>query len=530
MVKSQKENSQRIEIPPRAGQLMKRPLSVELFLSVGKILFLIFAVSAWAQNHQERVPSTAFKLTDIQLQNAFPSLRFNQALFLTHAGDGSNRIFVVEKRGAVYVFPNDPQVTRADKFLDISARLSGVGETGLLSLAFHPKFSENKKFYISYCDRNLVSNVSELLVSANPNQADLASERILLRLQQPQRNHNGGHIAFGPDGYLYIAFGDGFSESASDSTFHGDPMQNGQNLTNWFSDVLRIDVNQKQDNLEYAIPPDNPFVDNTQGWTQETFAYGFRNPWRFSFDRLTGTLWLADVGDKNVEEIDIIESGKNYGWSIKEGTYCFEEVPCDTSLWPSLTDPIFEYHRDAGESITGGYVYRGEMHQSLKGLYLYGDFDFRKVWALEYNNGVARNVLTLTCPQNVSSFGEDEAGEVYTVGFQGSIYRFVDNTTSVQQPSRVPAEFRLYAAYPNPFNPTCHIAFDVPKAEHVKITVFNILGHRVVELANARFEPEQHVVTWNGQNEVGKSVASGVYLYVMEAGDFKKSGKVLLMK
>jgi glucose/arabinose dehydrogenase len=514
---------------------------MEPILKINVTFCLLFvAASAPAQNPyglQERIPNDAFELkstsnelASIQLQNAFPNLRFDQALFLTHAGDGSNRIFVVTKRGIVHVFPNDSQVTSADKFLDISARLSGVGETGLLSMAFHPQFAENKKLYISYCDRNLVSIVSEMLVSAHPNQADLASERILLRLQQPQRNHNGGHIAFGPDGYLYIAFGDGHSESASDSVFHGDPLRHGQDLTKWFSDVLRIDVNHKQGNLEYAIPPDNPFAGNGQNWTEETLAYGFRNPWRFSFDRLTGTLWLADVGDKNVEEIDIIESGKNYGWSIKEGKYCFEDAPCDTSLWPLLTDPVFEYHRDAGESVTGGYVYRGEKHPSLAGLYVYGDFNFRKVWALEYNNGVARNVLTLICPQSVSSFGEDEAGEIYAVGYQGSIYRLEDNATAVQEPSRIPAEFRLHAPYPNPFNPVCHIAFEVPSAGQVKIAVFNILGHRVAELVKARYESGRHVVTWNGKDDSGRAVVSGVYVYVMEAAGFKKSGKVLLMK
>lgn len=504
------------------------------------IALLLLAASARAQDPYEpqaRALQTVFKpkaianaLASIQLQNAFPNLRFDQALFLTHAGDGSNRIFVVTKRGTIHVFPNDPQVTSADKFLDISARLSGVGETGLLSMAFHPQFAQNKKFYISYCDRALVSIVSEMLVSGDPNQADPASERILLRLQQPQRNHNGGHIAFGPEGYLYIAFGDGFSESASDGTFHGDPLGNGQNLHNWFSDVLRIDVNQKQDGLEYAIPPDNPFAGNGQDWTEETFAYGFRNPWRFSFDRLTGTLWLADVGDKNVEEIDIIESGKNYGWSVKEGTYCFEEAPCDSSLWPLLTDPIFEYHRDAGESVTGGYVYRGEKHPSLEGLYLYGDFNFRKVWALEYNNAAARNVLTLTCPQNVSSFGEDEAGEVYAVGYQGSIYRFEENSTAVQEPSPIPVAFRLYAAYPNPFNPSCQIVFDLPRPVQVRITVSNALGHRVRELANRRYEPGQHGVTWNGRDDGDRAAASGIYLFVIEAGDLRKSVKALLMK
>jgi uncharacterized repeat protein (TIGR03806 family) len=440
------------------------------------LLFFIFGFSvALAQapyGLENRVPNTELKLRSVgnklagkTLENAFPNLRFSESLMLTHAGDGSDRIFVVEKRGAVYVFENSPSATSATKFLNISARLSGVGETGLLSLAFHPDFEENKKFYISYCDRDLVSIVSEMQASEDPNIADPSSERILLQMQQPQRNHNGGHIAFGPDGYLYIAFGDGFSQSGQDGTTdNGDPMKNGQNRENWFSCVLRINVDQKNAGLEYAIPADNPFVGNDKNWKEEIFAFGFRNPWRFSFDRESGVLWLADVGHKLVEEIDLVESGKNYGWSLKEGRHCFidEDSVCDSSLWVGLQDPIFEFGRELGESVTGGYVYRGELHQSLKGLYIYGDFDLRKVWALEYKDDVAQNVLSLTCPQNVSSFGEDEAGEVYVVGYQGSIYRFKDNDDSAEDiiPAKL-SESGLFAHIANKVYSPGLISYDV---------------------------------------------------------------------
>ena len=208
---------------------------------------------------------------------------------------------------AVLVFENDPAVTSTQVFLDISDRLlppgdPNTGETGLLSMAFHPEYSENGKMYLSYVDENLVSIISEVLVSEDPDQADLASERIVLDLLQPQRNHNAGHIAFGPDGYLYISFGDGISESSRDGVDSGDPFGHGQNPETWFSSVLRVDVDEQQENLEYRIPADNPFVGNPDGWKEEIYAYGFRNPWRFSFDRDNGQLWLADVGDKKAEE------------------------------------------------------------------------------------------------------------------------------------------------------------------------------------------------------------------------------------
>lgn len=411
--------------------------------SILLVISLFLVTSVWAQTPyglQERVPNTSFKLrsvgnklADKQLINAFPSLKFEQSLLLTNAGDGSNRLFVVEKMGKIYVFENDPAVSGKKVFLDLTARMSGVGETGLLSLAFHPDYKNNGKFYTSYVDADFESVISEWQVSADPDVGDAASERILLHMTQPQRNHNAGHIAFGLDSYLYISFGDGFSQSGSDGTTNnGDPLANGQNRENWFSCILRIDVDKQDTGLEYAIPPDNPFVGNNQNWKEEIFAYGLRNPWRFSFDRATGTLWCGDVGHKTFDEIDIIESGKNYGWSIKEGPICYVDqdfVECDSSLWADLTDPVLPLkYKEESESVTGGYVYRGEVHQSLKGLYIFGDYNLRKVNAVEYKDGVATIIMTITCPQNITSFGEDEQGEVYVVGIGGSIYKFNDNS------------------------------------------------------------------------------------------------------
>lgn len=404
-------------------------------------IFLFSSILLLAQDPyglQERVPNTGFKLRSVgnklaekQLENAFPNLSFEQSLFLTHAGDGSNRLFVVEKTGFIRVFENDPEVSSSKVFLDLSARMSGVGETGLLSLAFHPDYKNNGIFYISYVDADFESTISEWHVSSDPDKGDETTERILLHMTQPQRNHNAGHITFGPDSYLYISFGDGFSQSGADGTTNnGDPLENGQNRENWFSCVLRIDVDNQDAGLEYAIPPDNPFVGNDQGWKEEIFAYGFRNPWRFSFDWETGVLWLGDVGHKTLDEIDIVESGKNYGWSLKEGSVCYidEDSNCDTALWVGLVDPILDLqYGTESESVTGGYVYRGNVHESLKGLYIFGDYNLRKVRALEYKDSVATIVMTITCPQNITSFGKDEQGEIYVVGIQGSIYKFKDN-------------------------------------------------------------------------------------------------------
>ena len=285
------------------------------------VLYFLLANLLCAQTPyglQERIPNTEFKLRSVgnklagkQLINAFPKLQFDQSVLLTNAGDSSNRLFVVQKLGKIYEFMNDPNVSVKKVFLDISARMSGVGETGLLSMAFHPDYVHNGLFYTSYCDANFESTISEWHVSSDPDKADASSERILLHMTQPQRNHNAGHIAFGPDGFLYISFGDGFSQSASDGTENnGDSQNNGQNRATWFSSILRIDVDKKDSTLEYGIPADNPFVGNQEGWKDEIFAYGFRNPWRFSFDRLTGTLWCGDVGHKTYDEIDIVEKEK----------------------------------------------------------------------------------------------------------------------------------------------------------------------------------------------------------------------------
>jgi len=344
--------------------------------------------------------------------NAFPNLSFSQPLDLQVADDGTNRIYVAEKGGTIKVFENNSQATETETFLDLE-NISTTSEQGLLGFAFHPEFESNGHFYVYYTPISSVAYVSRFTVSQD-DVADSGTELVVLEIPQPQTNHNGGQIAFGPDGYLYIAVGDGGGG--------GDPDGNSQNRTNLLGNILRIDVDNTQAGMNYSIPVDNPFVgaSNIRG---EIYAYGLRNPWRMSFDTQTGKLWTADVGQNQIEEIDIIESGGNYGWNLFEGTICFSG-DCDST---GLIAPIFEYNQDnADRSITGGYVYRGAENNTLQGKYVYGDYVSGRIWALTEDG--ANNELISESQLSISSFGTDANQELYICAFDGSIYKFQETS------------------------------------------------------------------------------------------------------
>ena len=332
--------------------------------------------------------------------------RFSQPLFLTASPDDTNRLFVVEQDGRILIVKGDRVLTTP--FLDISKKLSTGGERGLLGLAFHPHFSSNGRLFVNYTraqDRATV--IAEYHASSNPNQVTL-DESVLLVIPQPYGNHNGGMIAFGPDHYLYIGMGDGGSG--------GDPENYAQNPNELLGKFLRIDVDQPP---PYGIPPDNPFV--KEHGRPEIFAWGLRNPWRFSFDQKTGNLWAGDVGQHAWEEIDVIKKGKNYGWRLLEGTHCFNpETHCRQV--PHLVDPVTEYAQEQGRcSVTGGYVYRGEKIPDLVGTYVFGDFCSGEIWG--YLDGETR-ILQSTDLQ-ISSFGQDRDGGLYVVGYEGEIFRIM---------------------------------------------------------------------------------------------------------
>ena len=360
-------------------------------------------------------PPEPLPLAPVELEPAFPALEFDRMVFLTYAERESGRLFVVLQPGRIVVFENDPGVESARTFLDIRERVNDAGnEEGLLGLAFDPAFAENGHFYVYYtASRPRRSVVSRFSVSPDDhNRADPDSELVFLEVEQPYRNHNGGHIAFGPDGMLYVGLGDGGSG--------GDPRGNGQDTSTLLGSILRIDVSALDETGRYAVPPDNPFAGDAAA-RGEIWAYGLRNPWRFSFDRVTGDLWAADVGQNQYEEVDIIRPSLNYGWNVMEGAHCYRRESCDSR---GLEMPVAEYGRDGGCSVTGGYVYRGRRQPTLYGAYLYADFCSGKIWALRHDGAAVTEQMQIAdTGLSISSFGEDPSGEVYVLTFEGAIHR-----------------------------------------------------------------------------------------------------------
>jgi glucose/arabinose dehydrogenase len=331
---------------------------------------------------------------------------------IVHSGDGSGRLFVLEQPGRIRVIEAGQLI--AEPFLDLSNRITAGGERGLLGVAFRPDYSETGEFFVNYTDLDGNTVVARFRVSGEPNLADPGSGQVVLQVEQPYANHNGGGLAFGPDGFLYVSLGDGGAG--------GDPHGNGQNLGTMLGTLLRIDVDGAD---PYEVPSDNPFVDR-EGALPEIWAYGLRNPWRFSFDRETGDLWIADVGQHMWEEINFqpaaSEGGENYGWNVMEGAHCFEpSVGCDSE---GLVIPVLEYDHDQGCSVTGGYRYRGGEIPGLTGVYVFGDYCSGQVWGATEGNGGWSPQPLLQTGFRISAFGEDEAGELYLADHGGgSIYR-----------------------------------------------------------------------------------------------------------
>ncbi|MCB8951885.1 MAG: PQQ-dependent sugar dehydrogenase [Ardenticatenales bacterium] len=325
---------------------------------------------------------------------------FQRPTYLTHAFD--DRLFVVEQAGRVIIVRDGQALS--PPFLDITDRVGAEeNEQGLLSLAFHPQ--NPARFFVDYTDKNGDTVIAEF--AARGENADPSSERVLLTIPQPYGNHNGGQLQFGADGYLYVGMGDGGSG--------GDPEGNGQNKGTLLGALLRLDVDQAQ---PYAIPADNPFVDE-RGSRGEIWAYGLRNPWRFSFDRLTGDLYVGDVGQDAWEELDVVggeDAGINFGWNTLEGTHCYRRPICNRG---DTTPPILEYDHGDGCSITGGYVYRGAQYPTLYGRYFFSDYCRGDIWSMEQTENGWQRVTLRETDLNIASFGEDAAGELYVLDLTG---------------------------------------------------------------------------------------------------------------
>ena len=342
-------------------------------------------------------------MAEVRLENGFPGLSFNRPVDFQHVDDGSDRLFIVEQRGVIYTVDSSRAIKSV--FMDIQDRVNDSGnEEGLLGLAFHPNYAENGLFFVNYTDRGGDTVIARFHVTPGPNLADPSSEVILLRVKQPFSNHNGGALAFGPDGYLYVGLGDGGSA--------GDPLGNAQKLDTFLGKILRLDVDSAE---SYGIPADNPFGN-------ELWAYGLRNPWRMSFDSATGDLYIGDVGQGEWEEIDFVSAGTgggmNYGWNILEGTH-----PYNGNQQDGLIPPIAEYRHEQGRcSVTGGYVYRGSIPE-WNGIYFYGDYCTGEIWGLIRSGEGWQAQVLFDADGNITSFGQDESGEVYLAMDSGQILR-----------------------------------------------------------------------------------------------------------
>jgi hypothetical protein len=380
----------------------------------------------------------------VQFVRAFPKLKPRRPVHLTHAGDGTNRVFIVSEHGQILVIPNDPMATELGTFLDIEPQVDyedKENEEGLLGLAFHPKYKENGQFFVHYTAKKPphTTVVSRFRVSKDdPNKADPKSEEVLFTYTHPYWNHKGGNLVFGPDGYLYIGLGDGGSAN--------DPHGNGQNLKTPLGKILRIDVDRKGEGKPYAIPSNNPFV-GKQDAVPEIYAYGLRNAWGMAFDPQTKLFWVADVGQNIWEEIVLVEKGGNYGWNTREGFHKFDvnnakpgpgRTPAEQNKLEGPDDakfiePIWEYHHDdnigGGKSITGGAVYRGAKAPALVGHYVYADYLSGKIWGLKYDEKAKKVVANrpIAGPAAfpnppVMAIGTDEKGEIYLCDSFGNLW------------------------------------------------------------------------------------------------------------
>lgn len=387
------------------------------------------------------VHAAAVELPKLKTEVAFPNLQFDRPVVLAYPNDESNLLFVVEQHQArIQSFPNDEQAREKQVFLDLPRSIHKGNEEGLLGLAFHPDYKRNGQFFVYYsATEPRRSVVSRFRVSKdNPRLADPESEEVIWESEKdPFENHNGGCIEFGPDGYLYISLGDG---GAAD-----DPLRTGQNPSDWFGSILRIDVDRPSGGKPYGIPADNPAMRDPKfkSWAPEVYAIGLRNVWKFTFDRATGDLWAGDVGQNKWEEVVRIANGGNYGWNVYESFHPFQIRNNRVERSSPPIKPIVEYphpevspaerkgRSDTGKSITGGYVYRGKKLPNLVGVYVYGDYDSGRIWGLRVGPGeeVIENAELIDISKNpkinIAAFGEDQAGELYILGFDGKIHRLV---------------------------------------------------------------------------------------------------------
>ena len=459
------------------------------------------------------------------LERAFPSLTFSAPTDIRPANDGTNRMFVLEKNGYIRVFSADYYATQTRLFLDISYKVRTAGEAGLLGIAFDPKYAANGTFYIFYVTKYPShAIVSRMHVSADPDVADPNSEQILIDAPYADPGnayHNGGQLVFGNDGYLYIAVGDN-RQSAS-----------AQDLTDLQGSILRIDVHVDPVPVGfgtplYQVPAGNPFAKNTSGYRPEIYAYGFRNPWRFTIDPYTNEVFVCDVGEDTYEEIDLIHPGKNYGWPLMEGPACYPPGVCDTT-GKDLKLPLYSYLHSEGSAIVGGCRYWGTRLPELAGVFVFADYTSSVVWGLHYDGAgvperfdLAHDAPTMFCVG--AGFDDD----VLMGSLDGKIYRLAHIATPVG--SLLPRS-HLAGNFPNPFNPSTTIRFVLAHAADARLDIVSVSGERVRHFEFANAGAGSHDVAWRGETDRGGQAASGVYFCRLIVGGMAvDSSRLVLVK
>jgi len=465
-------------------------------------------------------------LSQVSPQVAFPGLPFwNRPIGLIDPYDGTDRLFLMEHRGVIHVFENDPSVTTTRVFLDIEYKVNRIGESGLLGLAFHPDYENNGRVYVFYSTAvdSLRSVLSCFTVSSDPDSLDESTELVLLNIPRTNTYHVGGRLTFGPDGYLWLFVGD-----------DGVP-SNGQDRTTLPGAMLRLDVDNPSGGLNYGIPPTNPFVGNMDGYREEIYAWGMRNTWGYSYDATTDRWWGGDVGLDTYEEVNILENGKNYGWPVLEGPACYIPNPCDTTGL-NFTNPIHYYDHSVGSAIIGGWVYRGSRIPSLYGYYVFADYVAGKFWAMDYDGVNPPTVYSLY--ENGSfgpmfTFAVDKDNQLFFTNGNGRIYWFTGEfvPVGIGTPTDNPRVARLEQNYPNPFNPQTMIAYSVDRAAHIQIDIYNVEGRLVRDLVNRNVAPGSYHAEWDGKDDAGRLRASGVYFYRLTVdGAMAQTRRMVLLK
>ena len=445
---------------------------------------------------------------DYQLEKAFPWITFAFPTDIQTPPDGSNRIFVVEKAGAIKVFPKNFTVQPGEVkvFLDLTGKVRSSGEAGALGLAFHPRYAQNGTFFVFWVSQfPYRCIVARYQVTADPDVADEASETIILDVPKASVYHNGGQIAFGTDGYLYVGLGEDAIGALA------------QDLTDLRGSILRIDVDvtpAPPDGVAapYEIPADNPFAGNALGHREEIFAYGFRNPWRFSIDARSGELWVADVGEQTHEEINLVETGRNYGWPYVEGPSCLDEAQCE-ALGATLTAPFYSYDHGEGYAVIGGHRYWGTRTPELAGLYIFADYASGRVWALRFDGaGPPERFDLVTNAPTLLTFGVGPTQELYIASIDGSLYRLARIVTAAGDGAAPPAA-RLLGNFPNPFNPATTIRYELSAPGRVAIEILSVRGGLIRRIDEGNRSGGAHQTAWRGETDLNVRAASGVYFY-----------------